>query len=525
MRKFKYWLLSIVGMLCGAISVSAQTITVLTTDGNSKTITNVDSIQFCDNNALNLTILKADNASIKFQVNVPAGKRWTYALIPSATYALLKAEKGYTDAHFLTNGVHLEGTQIVEINDGDATPRTTDYWTDKYSIKPGTSFCLLVAEAHKTYSWNGTINWYPQYSEDVVNGYNPTDTPQSSDPFEDAIIPDYNKNIRLGKYLTKSTDENIVFHDFFYQQFFWTTAPLVASETPIVNVNKIAHEALHFNVTPPSAAESCKMLLLTDDNYTTLIKAVGEEGLQAHVLANGETVEGSTEFNIDTLLVGTKYHILVAAAFDAQGNTQSFTHQEASTLSVNDLPADGNMPIILDDYGLTNAYAEVVNVGDARNDSIDDPFNIPYFTRVKSHVAKAFSFKAHFPSLPAGTYKVSAIIVPTAYHKELEKELVNNKGVPYVEQVKFTPRIYTGKNTLLAQSNKIEAPSDRVEKVVLFENLNIADEETSSSSEATYTIEFSVGSLDRGTAANPKCEAINVYQLIIEPCESPAARK
>jgi hypothetical protein len=75
-----------------------------------------------------------------------------------------------------------------------------------------------------------------------------------------------------------------------------------------------------------------------------------------------------------------------------------------------------------------NATASEVSVDNNRNESIADPFNVPSFTRVKANALRLFKFETLFPTLSPGTYKVSAILVPTAYHTLLKDELVNADG-------------------------------------------------------------------------------------------------
>lgn len=519
MTKLKYWLLSIAGAICCAQQSDAQTITVLTTDGNTQTITNVDSIQLFEGTPVSLTMLKADHSSVKFQVSAPKNAHWVYTLIPSDRYATLKQERDYLDEYFLRKGAHQVGSQIVEINDGDPTPHPTEWWDGTYSIKPGTAYCLLVAMAQKTYLWDneqGTTAWAPIISTTNPNYGNPSspDDEQSNAPF----VPDYTNEIRLGNYLTQSTDADMTYNGFFYQQYFWTAAPTTASEAPIVSIGQKSHTAIHYTITPPSKAHSCKVLLLSDSEYANLLQIVGEYGIDAHVLANGQPVVANTEICADSLIIGDKYHILATASFDEQGKVQSSVHQEVKTLSSNETEPNGSMPIVV--MNTTNASTEEVSLDDYRNDSIADPFNVPSFTRVKALTFRTFNFETIFPTLAPGHYKVSAIVVPTAYHKLLEPTLVDSRGLPYVEQVKFSASIHANKKQISKTPSKVTAPSDRVEQVVLFEDLEITDIE-----DATYTIIFDVATLDLGTSRSPKCEALNIYKLIIEPCDAGAAKK
>ena len=171
----------------------------------------------------------------------------------------------------------------------------------------------------------------------------------------------------------------------------------------------------------------------------------------------------------------------------------------------------------------TNAYYENVSLGNYRNDSIIDPYEVKNFTRVEvQSTGKAMDFTVNLPALKSGSYKVYAILVPTAYHTLYEEGLVNNKGVPYVENVNFDVTLLddaTKAGTNIAQAKGITAPSDRVEKIVLFEKLDLeySYDGLPSGVSSFPRLKFSLSSRQTGSATAPKCLALNVYKIIIEP--------
>jgi hypothetical protein len=135
---------------------------------------------------------------------------------------------------------------------------------------------------------------------------------------------------------------------------------------------------------------------------------------------------------------------------------------------------------------------------------------------------KAMDFTVNLPALKSGSYKVYAILVPTAYHTLYEEGLVNNKGVPYVENVNFDVTLLddaTKAGTNIAQAKGITAPSDRVEKIVLFEKLDLeySYDGLPSGVSSFPRLKFSLSSRQTGSATAPKCLALNVYKIIIEP--------
>jgi hypothetical protein len=130
-------------------------------------------------------------------------------------------------------------------------------------------------------------------------------------------------------------------------------------------------------------------------------------------------------------------------------------------------------------------------------------------------------FTTSFPTLEPGTYKVSAIVVPTAYHTLLKESLVDNKGEPYVEQISFDVAILDDNAKSLASSVDVEAPSDRVEKVVLFEKFDLpySYEGLPAGINSFPRLKFTLQGpqqIDRRTGAF-KCLALNICKIVIEP--------
>ena len=171
----------------------------------------------------------------------------------------------------------------------------------------------------------------------------------------------------------------------------------------------------------------------------------------------------------------------------------------------------------------TNAYYEFVSLGSYRNDSIADRFEVKNFTRVEVQATgKNMDFTISLPSLKSGSYKVSAVLVPTAYHTLYEEGLVNNKGVPYVENLTFDVTVLDDANkagTNIAKVTGVTAPSDRVEKIVLFDKLDLeySYDGLPSGISSFPRMKFSMTSRQTGSATSPKCLAINIYKIIIEP--------
>jgi hypothetical protein len=91
-----------------------------------------------------------------------------------------------------------------------------------------------------------------------------------------------------------------------------------------------------------------------------------------------------------------------------------------------------------------------------------------------------------------------------------------------VENVNFDVTLLddaTKAGTNIAQAKGITAPSDRVEKIVLFEKLDLeySYDGLPSGVSSFPRLKFSLSSRQTGSATAPKCLALNVYKIIIEP--------
>ena len=151
---------------------------------------------------------------------------------------------------------------------------------------------------------------------------------------------------------------------------------------------------------------------------------------------------------------------------------------------------------------------------DDKNDSIIDRFNVKSYTRFEvKNDGQPMTFQIELPSLKSGKYKIYALLVPTVAH--------NGYELDYTEQLSFDVKVYDpADKSSLTDPITITAPSDRVEKVLLFDNLNLT---------------YSYDGLPAGVRSFPylqfeillghqyddfgthQCEAINIAKIIIEP--------
>ena len=218
MKHFKYWSLGVILTLSSVLQLSAQTITVYTNEGLTKTIANVDSIQFLNSETPFIRVLETGLFSVKFSVNVPNGVHWVCNFIPRELYNAATPE-GY----WLSRGVHGVGPKTYEVKNGELGP------FGKLFIGPFAEFCILLSEAKKSYDRSsGGLQW-------KVNGkvveYDSVESPSESvvemfaELSELGTIPDYDQNLFLGKYSTESTNTDATFYGFFARQYLKAAAP------------------------------------------------------------------------------------------------------------------------------------------------------------------------------------------------------------------------------------------------------------------------------------------------------------
>ena len=276
-----------------------------------------------------------------------------------------------------------------------------------------------------------------------------------------------------------------------------------------LNAKKLLFSSMYFtpsmmgeNVNRNDAASIIDYCLYNDSVITTNFKTIYNKNKGG----KNPLFLGANEADVTPIKASNGYIFAV----DAFNMDAAYSHIERRELT----------PSIL---AQTNAYYEFVSLGSYRNDSIADRFEVKNFTRVEVQATgKNMDFTISLPSLKSGSYKVSAVLVPTAYHTLYEEGLVNNKGVPYVENLTFDVTVLDDANkagTNIAKVAGVTAPSDRVEKIVLFDKLDLeySYDGLPSGISSFPRMKFSMTSRQTGSATSPKCLAINIYKIIIEP--------
>lgn len=163
---------------------------------------------------------------------------------------------------------------------------------------------------------------------------------------------------------------------------------------------------------------------------------------------------------------------------------------------------------------VTNGHAQNWSLGvDDKNDSIADRFDVKNFTRYElTAVARDLKFSLELPSLKSGRYKVYAILVPTAAHNGIELD--------YTEQVKFDVKVFDPASNRASAISEVSAPSDRVEKVLLFDDLNLQysyDGLPDGVRSFPYLQFELLTSYQYDDMGNLLCQGINIAKIIIEP--------
>ena len=175
---------------------------------------------------------------------------------------------------------------------------------------------------------------------------------------------------------------------------------------------------------------------------------------------------------------------------------------------------------------LTTCSFEDMQLSEAtRNDSLiaglKDIENVRRY--VTTNAGKPFSVDLRLPALYSGTYKISAILVPTAASKYLQEMfLVNKAGKPYDEDIKIDVSIHddlSKAGNQLASAKNISIPTDSVQKVVLFDKFELKHTYAGlpDGIQSFPRLKIGVSALNVGSATAPKCHALNIYKIIVEP--------
>ena len=155
---------------------------------------------------------------------------------------------------------------------------------------------------------------------------------------------------------------------------------------------------------------------------------------------------------------------------------------------------------------------------DFKNDSIIDPYDVKNCTRIETTTSgRDMKFQVSLPALKSGRYNVYAILLPSAINVDLDENM------DYTEELSFDVKIFDPATTTtpLVSKSDVTAPSDRVHKVLLVENWNLEysyDGLPQGTNSFPY-LQFEMlasHQVDMYTGA-PKCFAMNLYKIVIEP--------
>ena len=342
MKKFlsRIFAIALVAVL-GVAQLSAQSnvIHVFGKDNKYETInlSKDTRIEFetLDNTKL-LNVVDITPFSFKFQVNMPDTADWVMALVDRDIYEQMKMFFGQSDAGFLESigNVHYKGPQTIEIKDGDYWYTETD-WDGTavgdmvYTVKPGSAYVLLISAAY----YGEVPNTYP-----ITSRWMPYCEYDFDDDYVDDDMGVMSEGMNLGDYSEKCNDPGVKFTHEYAKQCFWTDAPQQAAQGVDVELVKLTERTAIFEMYPPEDCLSYHVLPLADEDYAMLVGMVGEAGIQAYVLNNGQPMAGGNEYTMSDLVVGAKYHMMVTGLFEEKGAVQSFYHEtfspQVSTLPV-----------------------------------------------------------------------------------------------------------------------------------------------------------------------------------------------
>lgn len=212
---------------------------------------------------------------------------------------------------------------------------------------------------------------------------------------------------------------------------------------------------------------------------------------------------GADEKDVEPVKVSNGY-IFVVDRFNLD-LAYSFIERRETGVSILGVPTNG-------------AISDLALGTDFKNDSIIDPYDVKSCKRIEATTTgRDMKFQVSLPALKSGRYNVYAILLPSAINVDLDESM------DYTEQLSFDVKIFDPATTTspLVSKSDVSAPSDRVQKVLLVENWNLEysyDGLPQGTNSYPY-LQFEMlasHQIDMYTGA-PKCFAMNLYKIVIEP--------
>ncbi len=106
-----------------------------------------------------INVIESRKDGFTFHFNVPEGKTYMYALLPTEQYNSFRASRWADDVTFLSDGIKLTGSQTIVYNSGEDWFEEGD---GGHYIHPGSAYTVMIAECDEF----GDLLYYSAYPEE-----------------------------------------------------------------------------------------------------------------------------------------------------------------------------------------------------------------------------------------------------------------------------------------------------------------------------------------------------------------------
>lgn len=250
-----------------------------------------------------ITVISATRTEIKFHIEMPADKHYKWAYTDALNYNSTKDQFMLTDIDFLGSGVTnvCSGPQDITITDGALIDPNDPNWGE-WQVHQGTAYVILVGECDE----EGNLD----YEVDYGGG--------GGIMWSQALAP------TVGDYTEEWSDEYVTFNGLYAKQMVYAQGAEQVDAKATVKVLKKNESKLKVSITPPEGALSYGVYMASDDDYTLMLKYVGEEGIPAMVFNESAPMTEPEEIEWTGLEIGKKYHLFVTSNFADDYSKQSF---------------------------------------------------------------------------------------------------------------------------------------------------------------------------------------------------------
>ena len=212
----------------------------------------------------------------------------------------------------LYGGALAQGEQTIYAQDGkmaDGSEPEDPEWDYPMSVKPGVYYVVLVGQCDA----DGNVMWESSGGGD------------DDDMWLLSVPATRSASENLGDYTETCPDDWYAWTGFYARQLLWAAPPTQGPSEVKVEVTAQTARRVSFHLTPTEDMLGYGVLSLPVSEWESWVEMFGESGAQA-MLANGysQMMTGEQDLDVDDLVVGEKYYLLILSTFSEDYSVQTF---------------------------------------------------------------------------------------------------------------------------------------------------------------------------------------------------------